>query len=186
PDECRGVEPLNSTYYFCSNWLLGPKELPTRFPLSDITHPYLRFGGLTAAEFLARWTFNGSYTFPTQAGFQLDTMMQPIQGNMTLYPNTLVDRFGGENGTYLSPAEAPFPQRALPPLSLDTPTTDKKYPFNYHVYIVIKPFVVLAGPIAPYYGQPGQGVQYHTNTSIINLVTDGILGRVPLNHSKLF
>jgi hypothetical protein len=35
------------------------------------------------------------------------------------------------------------------------------YPFGYHVYRVLTPFNVTSGPIAAWFGQPGQGVQYH-------------------------
>ena len=62
-----------------------------------------------------------------------------------------LDRFGSEYGSFLSPAGAPYSQRALPPSNLDTPTSDPSYPYNYHVYEVAKPFVVLSGPIAGKY-----------------------------------
>ena len=59
-----------------------------------------------------------------------------------------LDRFGSEYGAFLSPAGAPYSQRALPPSNLDTPTSDLSYPYNYHVYEVVQPFTVLSGPIA--------------------------------------
>lgn len=34
---------------------------------------------------------------------------------------------------------------------------------------VIKPFVVPSGPIAPWFGQPGQGTQYKTASNIATL-----------------
>ncbi|KAF9999539.1 hypothetical protein BGZ79_006851 [Entomortierella chlamydospora] len=178
---CKGVVAVNSTKtYLCGDPRLGPKNLPRLGILEDITHPYVRLGGLTPAEFLAKWTVNGSYTYPPQNGFQLDNSGNPIQGNITLLPGALLDRFGSEYGSFMSPADAPYPQRALPPSNLDTPA-DGKYPYNYHVYKVVKDLVVLAGPIAPYFGQPGQGVQYFTYGNIMSLVAGGFLERVALS-----
>ncbi|KAF9377351.1 hypothetical protein CPB97_010265 [Podila verticillata] len=161
PDMCKGVAPVNSTYYFCRDARLG----------------------LCAAQFLAKWTVNGAYTFPPDNGFVINTSNEPIKGNATLLTGTLVDRFGSENGTYLSPAEAPYQQRSLPPSSLDTPKEKPFYPYNYHVYKVVKPFVVEAGPIAAYFGQPGAGTQYHTFYNIMTLLEKGYLERVPLKHA---
>ncbi|KAF9285291.1 hypothetical protein BGZ68_003980 [Mortierella alpina] len=185
PDLCEGVKPTNSTkLYLCGDPRLGPKKLPKLFPLDDITHPYNRFGGLCPAAFLKRWTdpTTGGYIYPSKGGFQLDTNDQPIQGNMTLSAGTLLDRFGSEYGSYLAPAEAPYPQRSLPPSNLDTPQDYDRnnYPNNYHVYRVVRDFVVLSGPIAPWFGQAGQGVQYLTPKNIMTLVKENILERVPL------
>jgi hypothetical protein len=43
---------------------------------------------------------------------------RPIQGNVTLPEETLVDRFGSEWGSFVSPAGAGYAQRALPPSNL--------------------------------------------------------------------
>ncbi|KAG0372025.1 hypothetical protein BGX24_000841 [Mortierella sp. AD032] len=182
PHMCRGVAPVNSTMYFCRDARLGPKKLPKLFPLNDITEPYDRLGGLCAAEFLAKWTVNGSYTYPESNGFVMSTSNLPIKGDATLLAGTYLDRFGSEYGSFLSPAEAPYPQRAIPPSNLITPK-DQPYPFNYRVYKVVKPFVVEAGPIAPYFGQPGAGTQYHTYSNIMTLIKDGFLERVDLKHT---
>ncbi|KAG0273289.1 hypothetical protein BGZ95_010885 [Linnemannia exigua] len=182
PNMCKGVAPVNSTFYFCRDARLGPKKLPKLFPLNDITEPYDRLGGLCAAEFLAKWTVNGSYHYPESNGFVMSTSNLPIKGNATLLAGTFLDRFGSEYGSFLSPAEAPYPQRAIPPSNLDTPKDQPTYPFNYRVYKVKQPFVVEAGPIAPYFGQPGAGTQYHTFSNIMTLIKDGFLERVDLKH----
>ncbi|KAG0211327.1 hypothetical protein BGX28_008150 [Mortierella sp. GBA30] len=183
PALCKGVKPVNSTeQYLCGDPRLGPKNLPRFFPLDDITHPYDRLGGLCGAEFLSKWTVNGKYIYPPSNGFQLNIENQPIQGNITLEVGALLDRFGSEYGKFLSPAEAPYPQRALPPSNLDTPPGDDSYPYNYHVYKVTKAFIVLSGPIASWFGQPGQGVQYNTEKSVADLILGGFLERVPLSH----
>lgn len=56
-----------------------------------------------------------------------------------------------------------------------------RYPYNYHVYNVIKPFEVISGPIAGWFEQPGQGVQYEMSSNVLTLVAEGFLARVPLN-----
>jgi hypothetical protein len=52
-----------------------------------------------------------------------------------------------------------------------------RFPFNYHVYSVVKPLVVLAGPIAPWCGQPGAGVQYMLYKNVKDLIEEGYLQR---------
>ncbi|KAF9980100.1 hypothetical protein BGZ75_008826 [Mortierella antarctica] len=185
PKLCEGVAAVNSTQlYLCGDARLGPQKLPQVFPLDDITHPYDRFGGLCPAAFLKKWIDpnTGWYRYPPKGGFQLDTNDQPIQGNITLTAGTLLDRFGSEYGYYLAPSGAPYPQRALPPSNLDTPQDRDKnnYPNNYYVYRVLKAFDVLSGPIAPWFGQAGQGVQYFTSSNVMTLINDKILERVPL------
>jgi hypothetical protein len=117
--------------------------------------------------------------YPTQNGFALSTAGAPIAANTTLGRGTLLDRFGSEYGTFMSPAGAPYAQRALPPMNLDA-APGSAYPFNYHVYAVLRPFIVLAGPIAPWFGQMGMGVQFQLTVSVGTLVDQGILGRVNL------
>jgi hypothetical protein len=55
---------------------------------------------------------------------------------------------------------------------------DGRFPYNYHVYVVQTPICVSAGPIGPWFGQPGQGVQYKTPVSVEMLVAQGVLERV--------
>lgn len=55
-----------------------------------------------------------------------------------------------------------------------------RYPYNYHVYQVKTAFEVSSGPIAPWFGQAGQGVQYQLSTNIMGLIDGGFLERVSL------
>lgn len=55
-------------------------------------------------------------------------------------------------------------------------------PYNYHVYLVKQSLTVRAGPIAPWFGQPGQGVQYKLDVNVQNLVNSGVLKRVDPNY----
>ena len=83
-------------------------------------------------------------------------------------------------GTYVSAADAPYSQRALPPSNLDTPVGSYDYPHNYHIYNVLKSFEVEGGPIAPWFGQPGLGAQFYVGATgnILKLIEDGYLERV--------
>ena len=64
-------------------------------------------------------------------------------------------------GNYLGAADAPFDQRSLAPDSLNM-APDRMVPFDYQVYTVMKDLTVEAGPIAPWFGQPGLGSQFFT------------------------
>ncbi|KAK3324375.1 hypothetical protein B0T19DRAFT_402610 [Cercophora scortea] len=165
--------------YVCGDFRLGPVKLPNRLPLDSLLDIYDRFGGLCPGPFLTAYfnTTSGWWNYPPEAGFSLSTAGVAIRGNITLPTGTLIDRFGSEYGTYVSPAAAPYMQRALPPSNLDTPQDNPEFPYNYHVYRVVQPLVVLAGPIAPWFGQPGQGVQYMIYSNVMTLVNTGFLKR---------
>jgi len=97
----------------------------------------------------------------------------------------LDERLTFAGGTYVSAADAPYSQRALPPSNLDTNPDAPDYPYNYHVYKVAKPLEVLGGPIAPWFGQPGLGAQFYTGYTgnILSLLSQGYLERV--NKTKI-
>lgn len=99
--------------------------------------------------------------------------------NMTLSLGTILDRFGSEYGTFVSAAGAAYGQRSLPPSNLDA-APGATYPYNYHVYTVSKPLVVVAGPIAPAFGQQGLGLQFLVPANVITLVNQGYLTRLDL------
>ncbi|KZP11315.1 hypothetical protein FIBSPDRAFT_819638 [Athelia psychrophila] len=182
-DYCAGTNNTKGNHYLCGDARLGPTKLPTKLPLSSEIYGYDRLGGLCPGEFLKKWynATGGSYIYPEQNGFQLNTGNAPIDGNQTLAVGARIDRFGSEYGNFLSPAGAPYNQRALPPSNLDAPTTGPSYPYNYHVYEVIKEFDVLSGPIAPWFGQPGQGTQYEAYTNVMTLISQGYLKAVTLD-----
>ncbi|MGE2713288.1 glycohydrolase toxin TNT-related protein [Mycolicibacterium litorale] len=88
-----------------------------------------------------------------------------------LNPGEMFDRFGPGFGQFGSPVGTAFPDRALPPHSLEA---------GYHRYEVVRPVPMWQGPIAPAMGQPGGGVQYYFTHSIVDLVNAGYLREVPL------
>jgi hypothetical protein len=135
PNYCAGTE-FNASLahlYVCGDSRLGPVQLPTRFPLSGLFGTYDRFGGLCPGAFLRKWfnSTSGFFIYPPQNGFQLNTVGGPIMGDVTLPVGLLIDRFGSEYGTFVSPEGAPYMQRALPPSNLDTPKDDHRYAFQF-------------------------------------------------------
>ncbi|KAJ7147651.1 hypothetical protein C8R43DRAFT_1237172 [Mycena crocata] len=177
--DCTGAVGDDSRYY-CGDWRLGPTTLPDTHPLSTILANYDRLGGLCPVEFLQNNInmSSGFFIYPPQDGFQLSTTDMPIYGNQTLLPGMRLDRFGGETGRYLAPAYTPFGQRALPPASLNDGMGEDDPQANYHLYKVEMSFDVVAGPIAPWFGQPGQGTQYLAMRDVETLVADGYLVRI--------
>jgi hypothetical protein len=175
PTQCDGQASNSDQAKGCldSNPLLGPKELPTTGrvrsvdgDIAKLTRGYKPSGSTTEAAFLDLYYNNDSWKYPPDGGFAIDPdTMRPIHHVITLEPlkdgkRVFVDRFGAETGSYLAPAGTSYAKRALPPQSLDTFPDGP--PYNYHVYVVIRPFRVDAGPIAPWFGQKGGGVQFVT------------------------
>ena len=80
----------------------------------------------------------------------------------TLDVGALIDRYGGPRGDYAAPKGTPYKMRSLPYY---------KNQNVYHIYRVIKPIEnVEAGTIAPAFGEPGGGVQYHLPLRIEQLL----------------
>lgn len=88
----------------------------------------------------------------------------------TLKPGTMIDRYGFEGGTFASPKGTPYANRALHPSSASKP---------YNVYEVVKPLDVNTGRAAPWFGEPGLGIQHELPSSVGTLIEQGILKRVP-------
>ncbi|MFD0331805.1 TNT domain-containing protein [Streptacidiphilus monticola] len=102
---------------------------------------------LPAAERLPprpeRQPHRGAPTAPTGAGHR------PLRQRVRLLPRT-----GGP----------PYALRAIPPQSLDGQPAAG---CNYHDYRVLRPFSVDAGPIAPWFDQPGLGWQYQLDSALV-------------------
>lgn len=198
PRACKGLVPYPipeefRPYYFCGDWRLGPKRLPTRGLLGNILEGYDRLGGLTAVEFLNRWwdpsldSGEGDWKYPNDDGFEHDSMGGVLAAPLLLQAgqNLMVDRFGNESGRFFSPAGTKYGQRAIPPSSLNT--IDPRYPYDYNLYRVAKDVTVCAGPAAPAFEQPGGAIQYVASSrfcpsipfaTVATLVNNGTLVRV--------
>ena len=94
----------------------------------------------------------------------------PVVGQVSLIEGQLIDRFGSEGGTYLSPQGTPYAARGTPPESLNPFPGGQ--PCNYYRYRVLKPFSV--NSIAPTLGQPGFGLQYVLSSTLFAGVTERV------------
>ncbi|MGW1073738.1 TNT domain-containing protein [Streptomyces sp. NPDC002537] len=146
---------------FDNNWLLGASDLPAKAPLGPLLKGWTRTGkGSPAPDvFLKEWrkADNSDWKWPGNDGFEKDKKV------VKLSAGTHVDRFGQPTGTFLAPTNVSYAARAIPPSNLRT------YPggptCNYHVYNVKKPFGVYEGAIAPWFNQPGKGLQIKLDTA---------------------
>ena len=91
------------------------------------------------------------YLFPQRDGFAGPARI------VLLRPGTVVDRFGYPGGRFLAPADASYMGRAVPYDRLKMP---------YFRYEVVRPLRVAAGKAAPWFDQPGGGMQYKTGQPI--------------------
>ena len=77
-----------------------------------------------------------------------------IEQGTSVKAGTLLDRYGGPGGEFLSPAGTPFPLRGLP--------ADQASRLLY-TWRVIRDVEVRGGIVQEAYGQPGGGYQYWFN-----------------------
>ncbi len=176
-----------STEAFHGDPRLGPDQLPVLGRVGRELWGYRRTGGQPEQSFLATYydSAAGSWKYPPSNGYVLNPDGQPIEFQQTLQPGQRIDRFGSEYGSFLAPEGLPYANRSIPPASLDS---NPAGPCNYHDYQVLKPFKVDAGPIAPWFGQPGYGWQFQLDTALIQngparlnvlwLIDNGYLSRV--------
>ncbi|MGW7522284.1 TNT domain-containing protein [Streptomyces sp. NPDC054783] len=174
--------PTQFTPYYRNDWRLGPKYLPQSGPLGKMLKGYHRTDHTSAGQFLACYwqtdptTKKQGWWFPDNDGFVLKNG-KPVERPVTLRKGQLVDLFGSGLGSFLAPAGTPYAKRAIPPSNLDQYV--EYCPFSYHLYRVVMPFTVDAGPIRPWFGQPGLGLQYMTREKIPQLATEHKLEEIP-------
>nr|WP_264179281.1 TNT domain-containing protein [Sutcliffiella horikoshii] len=109
------------------------------------------------------YTLEGEINWPPNRG-----VLGEVE-SITLKPGLIIDRFGYEGGTFVSPYGVPYEMRALAPETYNKP---------YKVYVVKKPLEVEVGKIAPWFDEPGMGIQYELNESVKKLIEQNIIGRV--------
>ena len=109
------------------------------------------------ANFVDPWT--GKYQYPENGGASGEWT------NKSLISGERIDRYGNEEGKYFSPEGTPLENRSLHPFSNK----------NYNAYEVVKPINVQSSTVAPFYGQPGGGIQYRSNLNILDLLKGGYI-----------
>ncbi len=105
----------------------------------------------------------GDINWPINDGFS------EYPSDFTLEVGSKIDRYGSDYGTFTSPLGIAYEQRAL------APGTELK---PYSVFEVLKPIDVKAGGIAPWFNQPGGGIQYIMPDIIDELIDTGYLRRI--------
>lgn len=119
------------------------------------------------AQFFSTNNLNGGWP-PNRGALSLKMI--------TLQAGLLVDRYGGyydadsvfqDKGTFVSFVGVPFPKRALPDKTLQSP---------YRVYKIVKPIdSVKRGQIIPWFDKPGLGVQFELPYNINDLEKGGYI-----------
>jgi len=160
PDQCSAAS-------YEGNALLGPADLPVTGRVGRQLAGYRRTGSLSVAAFLARYrdAAGTGWVYPPDNGFTRDRSGAPIIWIATLERGEQVDRYGSVYGAFLAPAGTGYAARAIPPSNLDSTPAGS---CNYHDYTVVKAFRVDAGRIAPWFAQPGGGVQFMLDGALLD------------------
>ncbi|KAG6095773.1 hypothetical protein E4U30_002057 [Claviceps sp. LM220 group G6] len=125
--DCTGTA-FNSSLaneVFCGDPRLGPIDYQSHDSkvIVPITRTWHRLGRMCPGEFLKKWTNkDGRFIYPIEDGFQLDSHKHAMKQAAVLCPGTLIDRFGGEQGSFLAPAGMRYEARSIPPSNLVTVT----------------------------------------------------------------
>ncbi|WP_316774244.1 TNT domain-containing protein [Streptomyces sasae] len=168
--------PTGLQDYYHGDWRLGPSYLGTTGVIGRMLRGYRPQDSTSQFWFLGcYWQTDqqnqSGWWYPDNNGFVLRDG-RPVEAPKTLRVGQRVDLFGSGNGFFLAPEGTPYTKRALPPTNLDE-YDPKNPPFNYHLYRVVKPLTVQAGPIRPWFGQEGLGEQFLTRTRVSVLAAPG-------------
>jgi Tuberculosis necrotizing toxin len=165
------------TTAFCGDSRLGPTAISTQAVIASMFTDYGRLGRECPQGYYDTWVkYDGSVPQPPQNGFRLDSNGTKISHMTTILNNTEIDRFGWPNGSYVSLAGRPFSERSISPSNILKRGADG---LIYGRWLTIKQIDnVEAGPVDPWYSQPGNGTQYLLPDSTWNLVGQGYLQEV--------
>jgi len=146
-----------------------PKDGPEGALYRDGVDPY---GGLSEQEFFNKYwdPEKGDWKYPTAEDGYPDGFDGPSMPNH-MQTGDVIDRIGAvtdERGFYASPANASYGERAIPPSSIGG---------EYTQFRVVKelPPEVTQGKIAPWFEQPGGGLQYNFDKPMLWYVKHGYL-----------
>ncbi|MEG0416684.1 MAG: TNT domain-containing protein, partial [Erysipelothrix sp.] len=104
----------------------------------------------------------GDIKWPGQYGdINTDGFLNGIFENSNLTPGQVIDRYGSNYGTFFADIEASIPERAMAPGSnFDA----------YNQYEILKEIPVREGIIAPWFNQPGGGIQYMLDPDFVKTI----------------
>lgn len=89
-----------------------------------------------------------------------------IMLKLLLLVQLLIDTVAMDREDIFSPDGTPYAERALPPFM-------ERQPYNR--YRVVQPFDVKAGEIAPWFNQPGKGIQFLSEFTLDELKEFGVI-----------
>ena len=89
-----------------------------------------------------------------------------IMLKLLLRVQLLIDTVAMDREDIFSPDGTPYAERALPPFM-------ERQPYNR--YRVVQPFDVKAGEIAPWFNQPGKGIQFLSEFTLDELKEFGVI-----------
>jgi hypothetical protein len=151
--------------------LAAQQQIQKGIAVPDSTNPdlaqllSLRQTNPAAADILLNNILNQYSGFPPNLGFA-----EGQGGAATLLKGQILSRYGDDTGSFLAPFGTPFEQLSLPPGKDSLPLNS---------YEVLMPFDVSAGAIAPWYGQPGGGLQFYLGIQKVeDLMNQGFLRKI--------
>lgn len=104
----------------------------------------------------------GEPIWPGQNGDpNIDGFLNGKYEDTELRPGEQIDRYGGNNGTFFGDEGTSIPERAM------APNSDFS---KYNKYVVAREMPVRKGKIAPWFDQPGGGIQYQIDPGFVSSI----------------
>lgn len=104
----------------------------------------------------------GEPIWPGQNGDpNIDGFLNGKYEDTKLRPGEQIDRYGGNNGTFFGDEGTTIPERAM------APNSDFS---KYNKYVVAREMPVRKGKIAPWFDQPGGGIQYQIDPGFVSSI----------------
>lgn len=104
----------------------------------------------------------GEPIWPGQNGDpNIDGFLNGKYEDTKLRPGEQIDRYGGNNGTFFGDEGTSIPERAM------APNSDFS---KYNKYVVAREMSVRKGKIAPWFDQPGGGIQYQIDPGFVETI----------------
>ena len=104
----------------------------------------------------------GEPIWPGQNGDpNIDGFLNGKYEDTKLRPGEQIDRYGGNNGTFFGDEGTTIPERAM------APNSDFS---KYNKYVVAREMPVRKGKIAPWFDQPGGGIQYQIDPGFVETI----------------
>ena len=118
-------------------------------------------------EYTQYYDSSGNPIWPgTNGNVHTDGFMNGYSEPFTFEVGDSFDRYGSRGGRFVAPVGTPYSSRALAPGSNFS---------TYEKYIVNKPFDAYTGFTAPWFCQPGGGIQYKLPMTIQELIDAGYI-----------